>query len=142
MKSLFISALIMFSICVSIIGCGTSENLSGQWKGKMIQIEGPRGTDGYKMTFNLIQKDSLVNGTSRIEIPDSPYFAEMKVEGLIRADTLYFTETDYIKQNPRPEYFWCLEKGALKFDKKNKLLDGKWDSRDCAPGDIHLTKVN
>ncbi len=124
-----------------ISGCAGNFNLAGKWDGKMIQRDGPRGESGYIMTFNIGQKDSTVYGISRIEIPETPYFAEMKIKGLIKNDTLYFAETNILKQNERAGYFWCLKKGALKINVKNKSMEGKWASKDCAPGMIYMAKT-
>lgn len=109
----------------------------GQWQRKMIQQNGPRGEDGYFMSFNLKQKDSLVTGTSRIEITSSPYFAEMKVRGTIINDTLFFKELDITKQNARSCYY-C----ALKINSTTKLLEGKWSSDNCMPGIIYMVRIN
>ncbi len=125
-----------------VFGCAQGLNFSGQWQGKMIQQNGPRGEDGYTMYFNLHQKDSNVTGTSRIEIPDSPYFAEMKIRGTINNDTLFFKELNITNQNARSGYFWCIKKGSLIINPATKILEGKWSSSNCLPGIIYMTKMN
>lgn len=133
---------LLFSLLIFIIGCAQELNFSGRWQGKMIQQNGPRGEDGYTMYFNLRQKDSIVIGTSRIKIPDSPFFADMKVKGTIKNDTLFFKELDIISQNARPGYFWCIKKGSLEINSATKILEGKWSSSYCMPGIIYMVKID
>lgn len=142
MKAKIELLFLLFASLFLIIGCSQSLNFSGQWQGKMIQQNGPRGEDGYTMYFNFQQKDTLVTGTSRIEIPHSPFFADMKVRGTIKNDTLFFKEIDISKQNARSGYQWCIKKGSLQINSATKLLEGKWSSSDCMPGIIYMVKMN
>ncbi len=134
--------ILLFISFPIIIGCANVLSFSGQWQGKMVQQNGPRGLDGYTMFFNLKQNDSLVTGTSRIEIPYSPYYAEMKVRGTIKNDTLFFKELDITKQNARQGYFWCIKKGSLQINPATKILEGNWSSNGCEPGIIYMVKMN
>jgi len=142
MKNKIIFSCLTFAALYFAAGCAGNFNLSGQWQGKMIQRNGPRGESAYVMSYNLTQVDSTVSGISRIEIPETPYYAEMKLKGTIKNDTLYFDEIKILKQNEREGYFWCLKKGTLKINVKNKEIEGKWASSDCTPGVIYMAKVH
>ena len=74
----------------------------------MIQPEGPRGLNGYSQFLRLDVQGARVRGSSRIEIPDTVFYADMLVEGSIRNDTLLLTETTIINQHARDGRFWCL----------------------------------
>jgi hypothetical protein len=125
----------VFSSCSGIL------NVEGSWKGKMIQLEGPRGSDGYSLVFNLEQKDSLVSGRSRIEIPSTEYYGVMKVKGLMRGDTLFFKETELLEGKEREGSRWCLKEGMLIGKQGGNQLIGSWTAPYCAPGEIDLVKV-
>lgn len=128
-------------LCCALSSCSGILNVGGSWKGKMIQLEGPRGKDGYSLVFNLEQKDSLVSGTSRIEIPSTGYYGVMKVKGIIRKDTLFFKETDLLEGKEREGSRWCLKEGMLTAKQEGNQLIGSWTSPFCAPGEIDVTKV-
>jgi hypothetical protein len=128
-------------LCLVLFGCSGILNVGGNWRGKMIQPEGPRGKDFYSVVFDLEQKDSLVSGTSRIEIPSTEYYGVMKVKGMIRKDTLFFKETELLEGKPREGSRWCLKEGALIARQGGSQLMGSWTASYCAPGEIDLVKV-
>ena len=127
-------------LCCAISGCSGILNVGGIWKGKMIQPDGPRGKDGYTLVFNLEQKDSLVSGTSRIEIPSTEYYGVMKVKGTIRKDTLYFKETELLEGKEREGSRWCLKEGMLIAKQEGNQLIGSWTAPYCAPGEIDVLR--
>jgi hypothetical protein len=135
--SLFTAVLLccVFSSCSGIL------NVGGTWKGKMIQPDGPRGKDFYVIVFDLEQKDSLVSGISRIEIPSTEYYGVMKVRGMMRRDTLYFEEKELLEGKPREGSRWCLKEGILVSKQEGIQLVGSWTAPYCAPGEIELVKV-
>ena len=120
--------------------CAHDLNLTGTWSGRMIQPDGPRGNQGYSLVFQLAQTDSLVAGTSRIDIPQTSYYAVMKLAGTIHSDTLYFNEPEIIEQNTRPNYAWCLKQGALVLSSDGAHLAGTWATDLCPPGEIELVR--
>ncbi len=95
----------------------------------------------YAMIFTLEQKDSLVSGTSRIEIPSTEYYGVMKVTGVMRKDTLFFKETDLLEGKEREGVRWCLKEGMLMAKEEGNQLIGAWTAPYCAPGEIDLVKV-
>lgn len=136
--ALFVAAGVL---CCVFCNCSGVLNVGGSWQGKMIQLEGPRGKDGYSFVFNLEQKDSLVFGTSRIEIPSTEYYGVMKVKGMIRKDTLFFKETELLEGNEREGSHWCLKEGMLIGKQGGNQLLGPWTAQYCAPGEIDVVKV-
>ncbi len=131
--------LTFLSLPFLLMACSGSSNVAGEWNGRMIQPEGPRGQDGYSLTLLLNQKDSVVTGTSRIDIPRTEYFALMKLEGTMKDDTLYFKEVAILDEKARTR--WCLKEGALRLDKDARRLAGSWTAEGCTPGEIDVTKV-
>jgi len=129
-------------MCCVFSSCSGIVNVGGRWEGRMIQLEGPRGKDGYSLVFNLDQKDSLVSGTSRIEIPSTDYYGLMKVKGMIRNDTLFFKETELLEGKEREGSHWCLKEGMLIAKQGGNQLIGSWTAQYCAPGEIYVVKVN
>lgn len=128
-------------LCCVFSNCSGIVNVGGRWEGRMIQLEGPRGKDGYSVVFNLEQKDSLVSGTSRIEIPSTEYYGVMKVKGVIREDTLFFNETELLEGKEREGLRWCLKEGMLIAKQEGNQLMGSWTALYCASGEIDLVKV-
>ena len=128
-------------LCCVFSSCSGILNVEGNWQGRMIQLEGPRGKDGYSLVFNLKQRDSLVSGTSRIEIPSTEYYGVMKIEGVIRKDTLFFKEMELLEGKEREGLRWCLKEGMLMAKQEGNQLIGSWKAPFCAPGEIDLVKV-
>jgi hypothetical protein len=109
----------------------------------MIQPEGPRGLEGYSQFLRLEVQGTSVRGSSRIEIPDTTFYAEMLVEGLIRTDTLFLTEKTVLKQLARDGHYWCLKQATLILDRERMTLSGEWfpNGMDCPPGRIELHRI-
>ncbi|MCU0454164.1 MAG: hypothetical protein MUE68_10950 [Bacteroidetes bacterium] len=109
----------------------------------MIQPEGPRALDGYHQYLRLDVQGNTVHGVSRIEIPDTEFFAEMSAHGSIKNDTLFLTETAIVNQHAREGHFWCLKQASLGLERQHMTLSGDWhpNGMDCAPGRIELHRI-
>jgi hypothetical protein len=137
--------LSLFIIC----GCAVKPDLAeapnsafnGVWVGTMVQPNGPRGQEGYDQFLRLRVRRSSAEGIARIEIRDTDFFAEMKVSGTFRNDSLFFTEDSIMTERAREGHWWCLKKGILILDRKTMSLAGEWHSRDCASGKIELHRI-
>lgn len=143
MKSLGRSPLIFSLTFALLAGCAPPSDFEGIWAGRMIQPDGPRGLDGYTQFLQLEVQDTRVYGMSRIEIPDSSFYGDMSVEGSIRGDTLFLTETAIISQHARDGHFWCLKQASLILDRERMTLSGAWvpNGIDCAPGRIDVHRI-
>jgi len=134
----------LFGIFLSILllcVCSTRSPFSGVWIGKMIQPEGPRELIGYNQFLKISVQGSSFEGIAHIEIPDTVFFAQMKVTGTIKNDSLFFEETSFLNQQARNGYHWCLKKGILILDRQQMTLSGNWHSSNCVPGMIELRRI-
>lgn len=142
--SLFFSMLLGLTFVIACTNMTPVESynskLDGVWYGKMIQPEGSRGLDGYDMEISLSHNDTMVFGKSRIYIEGTEYYGVMNLTGKFKNDSLYFEETSFLENKPRPNLFWCLKKGVLVFNGNKSTLSGQWSNDVCTPGSIYVVK--
>lgn len=119
----------------------TPELINGNWQGILIQA-GNKYTDNYAYWLSLNMKGDSVFGVIRTEDANTPYYAIANIRGKVNNSIISFTQDKIIKDNPRPEAYWCLIKGELIFDPSDNSLSGKWNSdmEKCKPGSILVYK--
>jgi outer membrane protein OmpA-like peptidoglycan-associated protein len=123
-------------------GQGISANLvDGTWQGILIQANNDY-TDNFAYWVSLNVKEDSVFGVIRTEHANTPYYAIVNIRGKVNDNTITFTQDKIIKENPRPEAFWCLIAGELKYDSTDTSLSGKWKSemKGCDFGSILIYK--
>jgi outer membrane protein OmpA-like peptidoglycan-associated protein len=88
-------------------------------------------------------KEDSVFGVIRTEHANTPYYAIVNIRGKVTDNTISFAQDRIIQENPRPEAFWCLIAGELKFDPSDNSLSGKWISvmEGCDSGSILIYKT-
>jgi outer membrane protein OmpA-like peptidoglycan-associated protein len=138
------SLVILFLVLPFISsGQGLSANLiDGTWQGILIQPNNEY-TDNFAYWLSLNMKADSVFGVIRTEIANTPYYAIVNIRGKVIDNTISFTQDRIIKENPRPEAYWCLITGELKFDPADNSLSGKWNSdmKNCQSGSILIYKT-
>jgi len=87
-------------------------------------------------------KGDSVFGVVRTEDAKTPYYALINIRGKVTNNRINFVQDRIMKENPRPEAYWCLIKGELVYDEKDNSLSGTWisDMAKCAPGSILIYK--
>lgn len=125
---------------------GFSQNITpalinGTWQGILIQAENEY-TDNYAYWMSLNMKGDSVFGVIRTEDANTPYYAIVNIRGKVSENHISFTQDRIIKENPRPEAYWCLIKGELIYNFENKSLSGSWhsDMEKCKPGSMLVYK--
>jgi outer membrane protein OmpA-like peptidoglycan-associated protein len=125
---------------------GNSQNISpnlinGTWQGILIQ-NANEFTDNYAYWVSFNMMGDSVFGVIRTEDANTPYYAIVNIRGKVSNNTVSFTQDKIIKENPRPEAYWCLIKGTLTYDSTDNSLSGKWNSdmEKCKPGSMLIYK--
>jgi len=119
----------------------TPAKLNGTWQGILIQ-QSNEFTDNYAYWVSLNMTGDSVFGVIRTEDANTPYYALVNIRGKVNNNTISFTQDKIIKENPRPEAYWCLIKGELTYDSTDNSLSGKWNSdmEKCKPGSLLVYK--
>jgi hypothetical protein len=120
-------------------------DLSGVWEGVFTQKGGYK--EEYKVTINIRQKGSKINGTTLAFIDDLS--ATLNFEGEIsKGKYVSFKELDFLKSdNLGDKKAWCKKSVALQIKRiKNEIiLEGIWAGKsafgDCQPGTVIMRKV-
>ena len=142
---IYFTLLILFSI----VSTSFSQNIIGEWKGILTQVNG-----GFKgeYTFNITissQKGSAVEGSTYICLIGKPStFGMMKFKGTFKNNQLFFDEYDIYKQDgiKQTNYYWCYKKGTLLWSKTQGKMtfQGNWkgtaSTPNCPPGNITVNK--
>lgn len=129
--------LILFFFQIFTINAQTS-NYNGSWSGNLKQ-----GDKNYAYWFKFKVDHFKVTGFGRTEIPNSNYYGLFKVVGYVKNDTLFFEESEVIKEKKRTKEGWCAIKGSLVFNKSNYHIAGEWYSLtpNCGTGVLNLNKT-
>jgi len=126
-------------------------DLNGKWSGKRMQYSADKKSfvETFQYEFDLVQQGNIVTGTSTI-MSESGDFADMKLEGVLVGNKLFFRE--YQVQNAiRPQgKVWCFKSGELSFvrDGDNIKLSGatasymEYYNYPCSGGVTDLSKVD
>ncbi len=137
----------MFGVAFALPFMSTSQTITpslinGTWQGILIQ-DGNKYTDNYAYWVSLNMKEDSVFGVIRTEDANTPYYAIVNIRGKVNNNSINFTQDKIIKENPRPEAYWCLIKGELVFDPTDNSLSGKWNSdmAKCKPGSMLIYKT-
>lgn len=125
----------------------SAQNVSGQWIGKLTQIDGGLVTE-YRFRMEIRQAGRKLIGTSYVSIPDRPeLFAEMSFEGNLTEKGIAFSEKKVLRQEIIMLWEWCIKEGDLRLDTIGGniwVLEGPWKggpaTLDCPPGKIRLEK--
>lgn len=119
----------------------TPERINGTWQGILIQPINDY-TDNYAYWISLNMQGDSVFGVIRTEDEKTPFYALVNIRGEVVDNKISFTQDRIIKENPRPESYWCLISGELLFDAEDNSLSGKWTStmEKCKPGSILIFK--
>jgi hypothetical protein len=126
-------------------------DLNGKWSGKRMQYSADKQSfvETFQYEFDLKQDGDIITGTSTI-ISSNGDYADMKLEGVLIGNKLYFREFE-VKNAIRPEgKIWCFKSGELSFvkDGDNLKLSGATASYmeiynyPCSGGVTDLTKVD
>jgi len=126
-------------------------DLNGKWSGKRMQYNADKTSfvETFQYEFDLVQEGNIVTGTSTI-MSQNGDFADMKLEGVLIGNKLFFRE--YQVQNAiRPQgKVWCFKSGELNFvrDGDNIKLSGatasymEYYNYPCSGGVTDLSKVD
>lgn len=115
--------------------------INGTWQGILIQ-NANEYTDNYAYWISLSMKGDSVYGVIRTEDANTPYYALVNIRGKANNNVISFVQDKIIKENARPEAYWCLIKGELTYDSTDNSLSGKWssDMEKCKPGSLLVFK--
>jgi hypothetical protein len=112
----------------------------GTWRGESV-------VGSYPVKLKLKQKGNSIVGTSMTTFPGNPqYFNLMSVVGVADKGSLLFRETEVIRQNSPPGWFWCIKQGRLSLSRSNgnTFLNGIWSDprypESCSNGQIVTRK--
>lgn len=119
-----------------------TNQLEGSWQGILKQ---PKNNivENYAYWLEFKVKGDSIVGFARTELANTPYFAIIKVAGIVSGNTITFTQQKIVKNNNGPDIsYWCLINGVLKFDIADQSLAGKWtaDDKECGIGSLLLYK--
>lgn len=107
-----------------------SQNLSGVWRGAMMQY----GTSMEKATliyFDLSVDAGIVEGNVRNEIYSTETFAIKKLKGTAKENTLDFKEIVVSKKTSPSRVQWCRLVCSLIYNPETGYLEGTYTSSDC-----------
>jgi len=133
---------LLFALPFISSGQGISADLiNGTWQGILIQANNDY-TDNFAYWLSLNLKGDSVFGVIRTEHANTPYYAIVNIRGKVNDNTISFTQDKIIQENPRPEAYWCLITGELKYDPTDNSLSGDWNSdmKNCHSGSILIYK--
>jgi outer membrane protein OmpA-like peptidoglycan-associated protein len=119
----------------------TPEVINGTWQGILIQ-KANEYTDNYAYWVSLEMKGDSVFGVIRTEDTKTQYYALVNIRGKVTDNRISYTQDKIIRENPRPEAYWCLIKGELEYNPADNSLSGKWNSdmEKCKPGSLLIYK--
>ena len=119
--------------------------LSGEWKGKIYQINGSVKTE-YDIEIYLHHLPDKIVGRSYIFADD--IYAEIKIVGTFTKGNLFeFRDIEIIHSEQGREMSWCMKNVTLQLSSSAKgwELKGNWTGRneysECNPGTIILKKI-
>jgi hypothetical protein len=126
-------------------------DVSGKWSGTRNQYSWDRKSfiESFQYEFNLTQEGNLVTGTSTI-IDSKGDYADMKLEGMMVGNKLYFHEYQIVNAI-RPEgRVWCFKSGELNFtwNGTDLLLTGatpsymETNNYPCSGGETNIKQVD
>lgn len=141
----YLLSLLLAVLAVSgALAQGAAVDLTGEWKGQLLQPGSTTGTDDYIMTLSLTHEGERISGISRIQIAGTEYYGLMRVEGTLKDGALHFREKDIIEDSSPSELFrWCIKQGDLLLarGRMGDSLSGPWTSPGCVPGTVTLQRV-
>jgi hypothetical protein len=92
----------------------------------------------------LTQRDSIIAGGSRLDLPAYRYYAVFTLAGSINSRGEFtFGETGLTSSYPAQGangFFWCAKQGRLLLTGNGTQLSGAWSSPGCPGGLITLTR--
>lgn len=140
----FCSLLIIFFFS-SFLLSAQAPTLSGEWKGKIYQINGSVKTE-YDIDIYLHHLPDEVIGRSYIYADE--IYAEIKIAGtFINNNILELRDIEILESEQGTEMSWCMKKVMLRLTPTSEgwKLKGTWTGKNeysqCNPGTLILKKV-
>ena len=113
-------------------------DLTGIWRGVMRQPHGPY--EVYEAVLRLDHYGERVTGTTHLRTIDGAYHGELRFEGRLEGNVLYFADALRIADDLGILLEWCLKGGYLLVDPRRDRLDGPWRAGMCTPGTLHFAR--
>lgn len=134
--------LIAFLLTIST-AFSNVKRIQGTWQGIMIR-KGMKMEQGAVFYVDFENNDGHINGLTREEMYDSPYFSVKKVDGDQDGNRLMIQQLVEIKSKKSSRQKWCRVSADLTYDPKTGYLSGEYVSLDCrrVMGTIILYKAD
>lgn len=113
--------------------------LTGTFRGVMHQPAGPY--TAYTTTLYLAQDGARVTGVTRLATLAGDYWGDLRLEGELVGNVLFFHDVAVLDENVPPLGAWCAKGGYLIVDPRHGLAAGPWTAPWCAPGSFELHRV-
>lgn len=134
--------LIAFLLTIST-AFSNVKRIQGTWQGIMIR-KGMKMEQGAVFYADFENNDGHINGLTREEMYDSPYFSVKKVDGDQDGNRLMIQQLVEVKSKKSSRQKWCRVSADLTYDPKTGYLTGEYVSLDCrrVMGTIILYKAD
>lgn len=119
-----------FAFLLLIVQTGFSQNLSGVWRGAMIQ-NGTSLENATLIYFDINATTTSVEGYSRNELYNTETFALKKIKGTIKKNDIELKEIVVSKKTSPSRVQWCRLICSLKYNEETGYLEGTYTSSDC-----------
>ena len=118
-------------------------DFKGLWQG-MLLIDGQTTTNANLFYINVSSSNKIVEGKTREEAYNSPYYAVKNIKGKINENKLSFEQTIITKKESSSRTNWCLFKSELIYNDSTGYLEGRFFSTNCRSfsGKIILYRSN
>jgi hypothetical protein len=112
-------------------------DLTGKWRGVIHQPNGPY--ELYSATIDLVQRGNHVTGVSHLRTSDNEYWANIRIDGRLVGNTLFFADVEMIDQHTSPFLMWCAKGGYFIVDPHEETMSGPVTAPSCEPGTFEVT---
>lgn len=118
-------------------------DFKGLWQG-MLLIDGQPTNNANIFYINVSTNNKIIEGKTREEVYNSPYYAVKNIKGKVNENKLSFEQTLITKKESSSKTNWCLFKSELIYNDSTGYLEGRFFSTNCRSysGKIILYRSN
>lgn len=121
---------LLFSLLIYSFNAISQIDFKGLWQG-IIVMDGQTTEQGNIIFINIPTNDNIVEGKTREEINNSPYYAVKSYRGKINNNKLSFDQVRILKKESSSRTNWCLFKSELVYNDSTGYLEGRFYSTNC-----------
>ena len=106
---------LLFTLLLLSFNAFNQIDFKGLWQG-IIVMDGQTTEQGNIIFINIPSNESVIEGQTREEINNSPYYAVKSFRGKINNNKLSFDQVRILKKESSSRTNWCLFKSELVYN--------------------------